>query len=973
MYFSSARAHELGCAAIITALSTLPGISVAQTETPQEIVVTGSRIARPNLTQPTPVTTVASDDLRVSGTPDLGQVLSELPSLGSTGTLSGNTNSFSDLAGLNLPDLRRLGIARTLTLVNGKRHVGGSPGSTAVDLGSIPIALVDHVEIITGGASAVYGSDAVSGVINIIMRDDFEGIEANFEAGRAWHGSYAENYQASLAFGNNFDDGRGNFTVSVMRDQIGDVQANDLQHANDYSSVINPEDTGEEDGIPDRLVVPNVLSEYIDENGVLFPGGGGPITRFSNAEGVIAFRDDGTPVPQTLRDKSNSFAFGSFPDGCEFCFELDDYVTVIPDIRRTAVQTTATYEIAEPISFYLDAKYVTSDIREELQPSFDFGGIFINVTDNPFLDEDLRTDLLAAGVTEAEIARFHADAGSRRNLIERETKRVVAGFEGTIGSGIGDLKYDLFYNYGETNNVVTGLNRQVPENFVAALDAIRDPATNEIVCRDPDAAIFEGCVPFNPFGRQNSPDAIAFSFVRTSEQQELTQQNAGFSIVSDTAEYLRLPAGPIGWAVGFEWREEETQTNGDALVQAGLTETAPQPDQSGGFDVSEAFLEVDVPILADMFLVDSLTLDAAYRAADYSHAGSTDAWKVGFMWAPIDQVRLRGTISEAVRAPNITEAFLPATPGFDDVDDPCDADRINNDPDRAANCAALGIPPGFQANDNVSIDSETSGNPNLDPEESRSYTVGVIYEPSWADGLSITVDYYDIEITDAITSVLSQDIVDNCVDATGGPDESFCSLFTRDPVTGDIDFVRSTFVNASKLETTGIDLELRYNKSLSDWTSGTALNWLSGDLTLSFVGTYLDRLNEFVFQDRPDEIDIERGELGDPIHAYRATAYYRTGDFIFGWTGQYVGSSKRYEIGVDICEDISPCELDSFMVHDFNVRYFLPTEAARIEVYGGINNAFDEEPPRGILGTETDEAIYDPLGRNYFVGVRSSF
>jgi outer membrane receptor protein involved in Fe transport len=595
------------------------------------------------------------------------------------------------------------------------------------------------------------------------------------------------------------------------------------------------------------------------------------------------------------------------------------------------------------------------------------------VADNPFLNDQLRAELLAAGVTTAEMARFHSDAGSRRNNIERETKRIVAGFDGTLASGIGDIRYDVFFNYGETNNIVKGQNRQVPRNFEAAVDAITDPDTGEIVCRDPDAAPFDGCAPFNPFGRRNSPEAVAFSFVQTLEEQKLVQQNAGFSLVSDTAAFLTLPAGPIGWAAGFEWRDEETSTDGDAVVQADLTESAAQPDQVGGYKVSEGFLEVSVPLLSDRFLARSLNLDAAYRTADYSHTGSADAWKVGFMWAPIGQVRLRGTLAEAVRAPNITEAFLPASPGFAQVSDPCDVDRINNDPDRAANCAALGLPPGFQANDNVSVDIESSGNRALDPEESRSYTVGIVYEPSWAENLSVTLDYYDIEITDAITLVDSQDIVDNCVDASGGPDDSFCGLFTRDPATQDINFVRSTFVNASKLETQGVDLELRYNKPLSDLTSGTAMGWLSGDLSLSFVGTYLQKLNQFVFQTRPDEIDIERGETGDPIHAYRATAYYKQGDFIVGWKGRYIGSVKRYQVGTDICEDTSPCEADSTIVHDLNVRYFLPSDDTTIELYAGINNVFDEEPPRGLLGTEADEAVYSAIGRNYFVGVRSSF
>jgi hypothetical protein len=467
----------------------------------EEVVVTGSRIVRPNLTQPTPVTTVSNTDLRLSGTADLGALLAELPGLGSTGTMQGNSNSFSDIGGLNLPDLRRLGTSRTLTLVDGKRHVGGSPGTTAVDLNSIPKALIERVEVITGGASAVYGSDAVSGVINIITRDDFEGFEIDLLSGSA--DDYAENYQGSITFGRNFGDGKGNFTLSAGFDKLDDVQANDLPWADDWGTVENPDDTAEEDGIADRILVPKVLSERIDENGVMFPFGGPP-TAFGSPSGLIAFDQQGNPLPQTDRDQSNSFAFGSFPNGCEYCFELEDYQTIIPDLERSSFNATINYELVEWATVYAEAKHVVTDIQEELQPSFNFGSIGINVAENPFIDPALQADLLANGIPFASMARFHADAGSRRNLIERETTRVVLGVKGEIDSPIGLLDYDLYYNDGKTQNEVVGLNRRVPGNFNAAIDAITDGSGN-IVCRDPSAAVLgDNCVPFNPFGQQNS-------------------------------------------------------------------------------------------------------------------------------------------------------------------------------------------------------------------------------------------------------------------------------------------------------------------------------------------------------------------------------------------------------------------------------------------------------------------------------------
>lgn len=966
----NSRNFSFGFFSSLILASAVPTVVNAQEDqTIEEMVITGSRIARPNLSQPTPITTLNLEDIQVSGSTDLGRQLSELPALGSTRTLAGSSNSFSDSAGLNLADLRRLGEDRTLTLVNGKRHVGGQPGTTAVDLNSIPTFLVDRVEIVTGGASAVYGSDAVSGVINIVLLDDFEGFQWQVQGGQSFDGGYAETSSIDLSYGQNFAGGDGNFTVSASHARLGDVQTSDLDFADNYGTVVNPANTGEEDGIPDRLLMRNVVSEVIDENGVLFPFGG-DTTSFSNSAGVIAFDQAGNPLPQVEREFDNSFAFGTVVGGqCDFCFELEDYITIIPEFEQSIFNTTARFDFTDSLRGYVDAKYIKADITENLQPSFNFGDVTINVDDNPYLNNALRTELQGLGVTDATLARFHGDNGGRINEIERETMRIVTGLEGTFETNVADFSYDLFYNQGKVENDVRGFNRRVPDNFQQALDAI-DDGNGNAVCRDQSPGVLgRPCVPFNPFGQQNTADALAFSFISTRERQELTQKNAGFTFVTDSRKLFELPGGPIDVAGGIEWRREESATDGDPIVQADLTESAAQPDEVGGFEVGEYFVELSLPLVRDVLLVRSLRLDLAYRDADYTHAGKADASKAALTWAPFNQLTFRGTYGKAVRAPSITEAFSPVTPGFSDVDDPCDINNIGDDPDRAANCAALGLPPNFDANDNVSVDSESRGNPDLFSEESTSTTYGFIYQPIWAEGLSLTVDVYDIEIDDAITLVEAQSIVDNCVDASGGPDFSFCNQFTRDPVTQDIDFVRSTFINASALETEGVDVQITYDKALADWTDDSAMEWLSGNVKFSFTGNYLRELDVFEFQNRPDEINIERGEIGDPIKAFRSTLSYQHGDVTVGWVGRYIGNQKRYDIGVDGPEDTSPFDTGTVTYQDLFFRYFLPFDT-EVELYGGINNVTDKEPPIGLIGVETNEAIYDPVGRSYFIGVR---
>lgn len=956
---------------------------VAQTTDSAEdvILVTGSRISRPEFSQPTPVSVVGQDELDFSGTQNLGDILADLPALGSTGTVRGNTNSFDDSAGLNQADLRRLGVNRTLTLVNGKRHVGGDAGSTAVDLNSIPAALVERVEVITGGASAIYGSDAVSGVVNIILKDDFEGFEGNIEVGAPMEDTgYGENYTAGFLAGTNFQEGRGNITVAARYDRSERVDAFQLDYLRDYGTIINPEDTGEADGIPDRLTVPFVGSEVIDENGVI------PLAGFFGAGPNIGFNDDGTAVIQPTRTGENSFAFGQLPGDCETCFFLEDWITIAPDIDRLTLNSTFDYEIVPDFNFYGDLKYVNTEVYEILQPSFDFGGRTVNVNENPFVPELVQQEAAALDLTDVPVARFFADAdgGGRSNDIERETYRAVLGFDGEFETSIADFTHDTYYIYGETSNLIRGNARAIPRNLDAAYDVVIDPATGQPACRNQvpsaqgpdyvDPAVSEGCVPYNPFGQQNTQAALDFSFTDTLSEQTLTQELFGTSWVTDSSKFFELPGGPIGLAFGGEYREESSANVNDALTKAGLTESAAQPDEVGGYDVIEGFAEVSLPILADMKFAEELTVDGAIRVGDYDPFGSVTAWKLGGSYTPLEDVTFRGTYSEAVRAPNITEAFQPTSPGFFGITDPCDADNIDDDPDRRANCAALGIPDNFQANDNVSVLGESSGNPNLDPEDSTSYTFGAVFRPRWVEGLIMSVDWYSIEITDAILFISGQTIVDNCVDASGGPDDSFCSLFTRD-ATNNIDFVRSTYVNASKIETQGIDFQVQYSRGLSDWTSDTGMAWLDGELTLGAKGNYLERLNFFEFQNQPDDVNKERGELGDPILQLNLNASYSDGPLTFRWDGRFIDDQLLIARGEDQPEDQQPYRTDKVFYHDVSVSYefnFAGNDDTTHELYAGINNLFDEEPP-SFVQPIGGGAIYDALGRYMYGGVRIRF
>lgn len=931
--------------------------------TVEEIVVTGSRIPRPNLEQPTPVSTVSSEAILTSGTQDLGSIIAELPALSSNSTVRGNSDSFGDSGGLNFANLRSLGSARTLTLVDGKRHVGGDAGNAAVDLNSIPAALVERVEVITGGASAIYGSDAVSGVVNIILKDDFEGVDFTTQGGISQDGD-GGNYSASAVFGRNFLDGRFNATASIFYDHSDQVLASDIGSLRDIGTILNPDDTGPNDGIPDRLLVPNVLSDYLDENGVIF-------ALDADSTIVTAFRPDGTPVPQRPRLGTNSFAFGQFAD-CETCTALEDYVVLQPETDRIGTNLRLRYDLTDNVTAYFDGKYVRSEILDFVQPSFSFGEYLIE-PDNAFITPEIAAVIGGRDVT---FGRFNSDVGNRVNDITRETYRAVAGVRGTLNSSLADIGWDLSYNYGETQNEFVSRNGIITGNYAAAIDAVRG-ADGVIRCRSqtPGAdQTAEACVPFNPFGQQNSQAAIDYVNYEATRNHTITQEVVTGVFNFDTSKFFNLQGGPIGFAGGFEYRKETSENINDPLVQSGITDNAPQPDAFGEFDVTEGFVEFNAPLLADLPFAYRLSVDGAYRYADYSTVGGAEAWKVGGLYAPIRDISFRGTYSKAVRAPNITEAFLPASAGFASVSDPCDVDNIEADPDRAANCAADGVPVGFSSNTNASIDSVSSGNPNLDAEEAESFTAGVVLQPRFLPGMTFTADYYDIQIDKAIAEVGAQDVIDNCYDASGGLDPAFCALFTRG-ADGNIDGVTTTYVNAAALTTKGWDFEVTSTRELDADRWG----FLAGRVTSSFTANYLEEFDFFVFADRPDEIDNEAGEIGDPEWSYKSRMTWDNGTWAVTGETRYEGRVARYDVtptpGVNTAEATFPNEVPGQLYHDVVVRYRINDglwKASNVELFAGVNNVTDEDIPYGLTGNGTSSS-YELYGRQFFGGLRARF
>lgn len=961
------KSRLLATSLLAGCVAALPLAAFAQDTDVSELVVTGSRIPRPNLEQPTPVATLTETAIENSGTSSLGDVLAQLPALSSSGTVRANSDQSSGVGGLSYADLRDLGTSRTLTLVNGQRHVAGDAGDTAVDLNTIPTALVKNVEVITGGASAIYGSDAVTGVINIILKDNFEGYEANVEYGQPLNGRYGQNYSAYATGGWNLSGDRGNVTLTLFGAKQERVRGSDIHGLADWATIENPADTGPADGIPDRLFRPYVLTEYFSTNGNII--GGDTLTP------VTGFNAAGQPVAIPPRLGDNNLFYGNFAGPCAVCTSSELTSVPVPRQTRYGVASTFRYDITPSLRFKGDMKYVRTQTLDTFSSSFTTFEYGLD-PDNAFITPAIQA-LLDAHPDDSffYVNRTNDDIGGRNDDTRRTTVRLVGGFEGDIDASFADVKWTANYNYGRTRNKFHSAGGLIPGNFNSAIDAVVNPATGQIQCRrDVPAAWYPGyapidaaeltnetCVPFNLFGAQNSPAAIDYVSFEANRTHTITQQVAQATFNFDTARFLNLPGGPIAFAGGLEWRRETSKNINDPFIQSGITETAPQPDAIGGFEVKEAFAEFDAPILRDAPLAYRLNVNAAIRVADYSHAGSVTAWKAGGIWAPVRDLTFRGTYSRAVRAPNITEAFLPATSGFSEIFDPCEANSLDVDPDRRANCAALGVT--FKNATDTSFPGVTSGNTDLRPEKAKTFTVGFILQPRWIPGLAFTADYYSIEIKDAISFLDPQDAADNCVDSPSLA-TAYCNLIIRDPATKQIVSYLSSFLNQSKLETAGYDFQLTYSRDL-----------FSGRVTGSLSANYIEKLRQFAFADYPDEVDREEGEIGDPRWSFVSSLTYTQGPWSVTWESEFADKVRRNK-DISLERNDRPY-VEAVWYHDLIARYRFENIGRGLEVYGGVNNIFDKTIPVGLVGNTdsggTSQASYDIFGRYGFVGVKARF
>lgn len=1019
----------------------------------EEIVVTGSRISRNSAVDAaSPVAVIGGDNIRTSGQSDLGELLRESPALNNS--LPANFSAIQDGGttdtdvGLGLLDLRGLGAQRTLTLVNGRRHVAGGQGTASVDVNSIPTVMVQRVETLTGGASAVYGADAVSGVVNFVLRDggDFDGIEVTAQTGMSSRYDSDEHYVAA-ATGFEWADGRGEMVIAIegqtnsvvrSRDRAafaGPYQGNDINQTDQIAAL-----TGTNPAATRAYVRPTtnpISSPYGVFNLSSADGFGAVLDAANNARDglpqqyiagtnvplvqVITTPFNGIPRPYNPGVVSNVNQAYGIGDGLQ-----NVKAAILPEQERYNFNLNGSFAINDSMTFFVESKYAYSNNVDSLA-GVDFNDAIPIQYDNPYISPALQLqidELAAAGVIPAANPNdgsfwgFGASRDSNDDIVltgndvDRTTIRIVTGIEGQLDIGSG-IDYELSYNYGETTVDNVNLNKRIEDRFYAALDSVIDPATGDIVCRstlDPTAqpplatnisssgrlrtqtypspeftmtnATGNGryveissftpgagspCAPFNPFGANSTSQANAdFVYPDLLDVSELEQNVVFANLSGDTDGLFSLPGGPIGWSAGVEYREEKSafivnQLDLDLVTWDASNGNANLPI-SGEFDVLEYFAELQAPILADQPGIEFLEVTGAYRYADYSTVGTNDAWSTGLRYSPGFGLTIRGTLGEAVRAPNITELFSPQQPSFYGFqNDPCSIDNINNgSPNRPGNCAALGVPAGYDVNDFITagIPGVSGGNPGLNQEEATTFTAGIVYEPTFVDGLSFIVDYYSIEIEGAIDSLSSVAVSELCVDLPSISNE-YCSLIQRDPQ-GFITYHQSGQVNLAAFELEGVDFGVDYGFELSalgldDW----------GGLDFSLQGTHLLGFDEFQDPLDPTIFESRKGEFSYPEWIVNARASWTLGDLTLGWAGRWEESQLLSGISNQQINAnplfVDPSQTGDSWVHDFNFNY---TFSEKISVYGGLNNAFDQSPYLGTLARPAG-----PRGRYGFLAV----
>ena len=956
-------------------LSPEPAGAAVPEETGGDIVVTGSRIARRDYTSTSPITTISADFIGKTDSPTLESSLNQLPQIAASASSSTNTTARGGQANINL---RGLGQQRSLVLIDGRR-IQPSSADGAVDLNIIPAALVGNVEVITGGASAIYGSDAVTGVVNLKLRRDVDGFELDGKVGLTERGDGGTR-DINLLAGTKFADGRGSLLATVgysVRDDAPFTQRPYLQ-----GQVLVPAQ-------PNTTinVVANNLPTQAAVNGIFAGYGVAPGSVPRSAQ--LSFNLDGTffaPTGAFNYRGSRDLPYRIFNNSVNFA--VSETYTAQTPLERITGFAHADFELSDNLSIFAEGLYTNYSVitggSYANAGSTSGRSIVVPVT-NPFIPADLRTYLGSRPTPGAPftVLRFTAEVGPRRETYEYDVFQVTGGLNGSFAGDA--FSWSVVGSYGET--VLNAQYRGYPS--VAAIQTL-------ISAPDGGRSICEGG--YNVFGPQ-PVSAACVDYIsrvannRTKLTQAIVEGNLSGSIVD-------LPAGSVKFAAGATYRENSYAFAADPIISAGeLANFLPVFGSNGRVKAVEGYVELLIPLIHDTFAIREFNVSPSYRYSDYNTVGGISTYKIDADWLVSDGLRLRGGYSRAIRAPSAGELFAATNlgqaaigaPGLIGLGDPCDvrsayraAGSATRDQVRAL-CLAQGVPAGLidtLQNNNPRVPFQAGGNPQLSPEEADTYSFGVVvnskFASPWLSRLTLSVDYYNIAITRAIGQITNNVALGQCFDPVANPDFSngnyYCSLIARTATDGQLSLIGNPLLNLASYSSSGIDVQ-------ADWRINFEEIGLGGDgsFAISSVVSYLDSFKIQTLEGAP-ELEYA-GTIGNQQIDLFATAHPRwkaTSSATLAFGGTSASLRWRFldkmENAANVGTGGTATGVEAVSYFDLDLRTAIGND---FELRAGAVNLFDRKPPTlftnptGVLMTEP--YTYDLIGRRFYIGAKAKF
>jgi iron complex outermembrane recepter protein len=926
--------------------------------TEDEVVVTGSRLAMTGMSSPTPVTVLSSQELRQIKPGPLIEALDEMPQFLNNSTPQ-NSYNFSTTSGQSFLNMRGLGINRTLVLLDGRR-VTPSSRLGATDISTLPQSLLQRVDVVTGGASAAYGSDAVAGVVNFILNTHFDGLQFSASGGITSRADNA-NGGGSITFGTPIGESLHimGTTEFYRASRVETFAGRDWFQG--WGLVTNPQWLATHTG-PRLLTLPDVSSTRYTFGGLIDAPG--------SALNRLMFLPDGSATPFV---PGNPAIIGT---GC-YCQSGgigDNYWadrtgdgSLYPEISRNSSFVYLNYDLSDDLSAYVQALYGHSMTNYVEIGAVQFAQWEATIyPDNAFLPVSVRQQMLQEGLPSFGLSRLasHADLGTSRNQTSNTLQSYTAGLKGSLGG----WRFGAYVQQGRNESESFLLDYIRTDRLSLAMDAVRDPVNGAVVCRSTLYSPSNGCVPIDLFGAGNaSPQAK--KYVLGNKYGFATVQQRFAEISANREISPGWGAGAVSLALGASYRRDSLDQYADP---PDYTEFVPRNDPANGiqgippgfvgnpfvyqfssfpsiageYSVAEYFGETLLPLLSNRPAFEQLNLSLAGRLANYSGSGHVWAWKAGLDWQVMDDVRLRATLSRDTRAANLAERFDSQGSGV-----------VVRDP--------------FFSNNNVTLSQFSTGNPAVNPEKADTLTLGTVLQPSFLPGLSLSVDEYRIDTKGAIAQLGAQIIVNNCFAGA----REFCSLITRDPVTDQLVFVKNEYLNVSRAEVRGTDLELDYQHGIRLLGGGPER------FSARVVGSYLAQNS--VTNQAVGTIDYA-GQVGDGFNLPRFQLFsdvtYTNGPWQLLVQERFIGRGTvdvTYRQGVDIDRNSVP----STAYTDLDVKYTRVPGGGWpfIELYGHITNVFDRAPPivanyTDFTGaTPTNKTVYDVLGRRFSVGITVKF